>query len=130
MSGSTGEDPYRFLFDQHVNGRSLRQLRKRGVDVLHVAEVGLAEADDADIFVWAMRESRLVVTRNYRDFVPLVQSHASHGGSDRDSPGVLFDPTSIRESDVGGHVRALERWIERAEAIGGNPARNGYEWLG
>lgn len=127
MSGASTASAYRFLFDQHVNGRALRRLRERGVDVVHTAEVGLAEADDPDVLAWARSESRLVVTRNDRDFVPLVRAYAANGN---DFPGVLFYPTSVRHSDVGAHVRALEAWIERAEATGRNAARSGLDWLG
>lgn len=127
MSGSGGVAWARFLFDQHVNARAMRVLRERGVDVVHVGEAGLTRADDPEIFVWAKGASRLIVTRNHRDFAPLARLYATNG---EDFPGVLFYAASIRESDVGGHVRALERWIERARTLGRNPARNGWDWLG
>lgn len=126
MSGSAAGYPLLFLFDQHMNRPALLQLRTRGIDLVHTSEVGLAEADDAEIMVWARNEGRIVVTRNYRDFAPLV--HAFEGSGEH-FPGVLFCPTSIRHSDVGAHVRALEQWIASARAVGGNPARNGYDWL-
>ncbi|HUF51359.1 MAG TPA: DUF5615 family PIN-like protein [Longimicrobiales bacterium] len=116
----------RFVFDQHVNARALAQLRAGGVDVVHVAEAGLSEADDPEIFARAIREDRIIVTRNYRDFAPLVEAHARHGS---DFPGVLFYPTSVRHADVGHHVRALQEWVEGATADGSNPARNGIGWL-
>jgi predicted nuclease of predicted toxin-antitoxin system len=116
----------RFLFDQHVSGPALRVLRSQGVDVVHVAEVGLARADDAAILQWALREGRIVVTRNYRDFSPLVDAFATRGIR---FPGVLFVATSVRHSDVGAHVRALTAWIAGAEQADHNPARDGFAWL-
>jgi predicted nuclease of predicted toxin-antitoxin system len=116
----------RFVFDQHVNARALRQLRESGIDIVHAAEAGLAGSDDPDILAWAVAEDRIVVTRNYRDFAPLAEAYARQGA---DFPGVLFYATSVRPSDVGHHVRALRAWIDHAEERGGNPVRNGIGWL-
>lgn len=116
----------RFVFDQHVSGPALRELRKRGVDVVHVAEVGLSAADDPAIFRWAVREGRIVLTRNYCDFAPLVELCARQGEA---FPGVLFCSTAIRPDDVGHHVRALSSWIDSAVASGINPVENSAGWL-
>lgn len=117
---------FRFLFDQHVNAPALRQLRRAGIDVVHVAEVGLSEADDPDVLAWAAREDRIVVTRNYRDFAPLVDAYGRQG---MDFPGVLFPAPTIRQSDVGHHVRALREFLSTAMSAGSNPVRNGLGWL-
>ncbi|MGH7475253.1 MAG: DUF5615 family PIN-like protein [Longimicrobiales bacterium] len=116
----------RFVFDQHVNAPALRQLRADRIDIVHVAEVGLSEADDPEILGWAAQEGRIVVTRNYRDFAPLVEAYAKQGIP---FAGVLFYASSVRPSDVGHHVRALHEWIRGATEAGGNPARNGLGWL-
>ena len=65
-------------------------------------------------------------SRNYRDFAPLVDAYARQGIP---FPGVLFYAHSVRQSDVRGHVRALQEWIRRAAAAGGNPVQNGLGWL-
>jgi predicted nuclease of predicted toxin-antitoxin system len=116
----------RFLFDQHVNGAALRALRARGVDILHVAEVGLADADDPAVLEYARRDGRIVVTRNYHDFGPLVQALAARA---IDFPGVLFLATSVRQSDVGAHVRVVADWIAVATAAGVSPVRGTFGWL-
>ncbi len=116
----------RFLFDQHMSGPALRQLRARGIDVVHVGELGLAEADDADILHRSVREGRIIVTRNYCDFAPLAEAFARQR---KPFPGVLFCPTSLRHDDAGGHVRALLGWIEDAVRLGRNPVENGLGWL-
>lgn len=110
-----------FVFDHHVNAPAMRRLREEGVDVVSVAEVGLGEADDPDILAWAARENRIVVTRNYRDFAPLVEAYAKRGIS---FPGVLFYSSSVRHSDVGYHVRALREWITQAEEADRNAVQN------
>lgn len=126
MTPSWDAPAFRFLFDQHVSGPALRELRAHRVDVVHAAEVGLGAADDADIFFWARGEGRIVVTRNYRDFAPLVEAAASRR---EDFPGVLFYSGSVPGNDVGAHVRALEDWIEQAKSSGRNPAENTFNWL-
>lgn len=116
----------RFVFDQHVSGPALRRLRSGGVDVVHAAEAGLAEADDPEILAWAAKEGRIVVTRNYRDFAPLAKAYGTRGVP---FPGVLFFASSVRHSDVGHHVRALKAWIRDATRTGVNPVENGIGWL-
>lgn len=116
----------RFVFDQHVNARALKQLQAQGVDVLHAAEVGLSEADDPELFAWAVDQGRIIVTRNYQDFAPLVNAHAEKGLS---FPGVLFIATSVPQADVGDHVRSLLAWIQAAVEAGYNPVANSFGWL-
>jgi len=116
----------RFVLDQHVNARALKQLRAHGVDVVHVAEAGLSEADDPQVFAWAIEEQRIIVTRNYRDFAPLVQVYSGRGMA---FPGVLFLSTALPQADAGHHVRALLSWIGEVEQGVRNPAENGFDWL-
>jgi predicted nuclease of predicted toxin-antitoxin system len=118
--------PFRFVFDQHVNARALKQLQTRGLDVVHVAEVGLSEADDPEIFAWSIDRGRIVVTRNYQDFTPLVSTYAERGLA---FPGVLFVATSVPQADAGHHVRSLLAWIEAADQAGHNPVASTYGWL-
>jgi predicted nuclease of predicted toxin-antitoxin system len=118
--------PFRFIFDQHVNARALKQLRAQGVDVLHAAEVGLSEADDPELFARAVDEGRIVVTRNYQDFAPLVSAYAEKGLS---FPGVLFIATSVPQADVGHHVRSLLAWIQAAGEAGYSPVADSFGWL-
>ncbi len=115
-----------FLFDQHVNARALKQLRAQGLDLVHAAEVGLSEADDPEVFAWSIAQGRIIVTRNYQDFAPLVSAHAKKGLA---FPGVLFIATSIPHADAGHHVRSLLAWIEAADQAGHNPIASTYGWL-
>ncbi len=61
----------RFLLDQDVWATTARVLRDVGHDVVTVASVGLAEADDADLLTTARDQNRIFVTRD-RDFGGLV----------------------------------------------------------
>jgi predicted nuclease of predicted toxin-antitoxin system len=104
----------------------MKQLQARGIDVIHVGDVGLLKSDDVVIFDWARRENRIIVTRNYQDFAPLVEQAARQ---QLRSPGVLFCAQSLPQSDVGRHVRALERWLANAQAAGANPVESTFGWL-
>jgi hypothetical protein len=115
-----------FLFDEHVNRRSLEILRAADVDVVHVTAVGLSGADDPVDLRWAQREGRMIVTRNYRDFAPLARALASRR---EHFPRVLFYPTSTRHSDVDGHANSLLARIRTAVAARANPVADGYGWL-
>jgi predicted nuclease of predicted toxin-antitoxin system len=118
--------PFRFVFDQHVNARAVKQLQARGLDVVHVAEVGLSEAVDPEIFAWSIDQGRIVVTRNYQDFAPLASTFAEKGLA---FPGVMFFATSVPQADAGHHIRSLLAWIEDADQAGLNPVANSYGWL-
>ncbi len=113
------------LFDVHVHRRACELLREAGIDAVHAAEEGLAEADDLDLLLAAAERGRVVVTRNYRHFAPLVRALGRRGES---FPGVLFLSPAIPQSDLEGHVRAVSDWCARAGDD--NPVRSTYGWLG
>lgn len=126
MIAASDESPLRFLFDEHVNAQAMKKLQERGVDVVHVGDVGLLKTDDAVIFDWARREARIIITRNYQDFAPLA---SEAGRRQMIFPGILFLAQSLSQSDVGGRVRSLEIWIASARESGTNPVANTYGWL-
>jgi predicted nuclease of predicted toxin-antitoxin system len=57
----------RLLADQDVYALTVRLLRQRNHDVVTASELGLAQANDFDLFQAAMRDGRILVTRD-RDF--------------------------------------------------------------
>lgn len=116
----------RLLFDEHVSVPALRALRARGIDVVHVAEIGLAGSSDVAVLRHAQQHGLIVVTRDYGDFAPLVQALGSRGES---FPGVLFLSSSIRQTDVAAHVRVVSEWLAAATEVGGNPVASGLGWL-
>jgi predicted nuclease of predicted toxin-antitoxin system len=117
---------YRFVFDHPLNRVALRMLQEREQDVVHVSDVGLAKADDAYLFLWAIADWRIIITRNYRDFVPLVQSYVNRG---EPFPGVLFYADDVAEPDAGAHVRALDAWLDQVRAADRNLTYNAAGWL-
>ena len=116
--------PVRLLFDELVNVPAFRAIRAKGVDALHILELGLARASDPIVFQYAREHGCILVTRNYQDFAPLVAQAAAAG---QVFSGVLFLPTSIAHGDIGAHVRAVTQWIQRAGEE--NPVANTFGWL-
>jgi predicted nuclease of predicted toxin-antitoxin system len=61
----------RFLIDEHIDHAIAAALRLRGYDVLTLADAGLLSADDeAEILPFALREERVLVTRD-SDFLSI-----------------------------------------------------------
>ncbi len=52
----------RLLLDEHVSPAVLRELCRRGHDVVAATEAGLDGMSDTELFRWARRERRAVVT--------------------------------------------------------------------
>lgn len=117
--------PPPLIFDVHVHRGACRRLRHEGLDVVHAGDVGLGEAEDIDLLMAAADEGRVVVTRNYKDFAPLVDSLVAKA---RSFPGVLFLSPALSPSDLGAHVRAVRRWCDAAGEE--NPVRNTAGWIG
>jgi predicted nuclease of predicted toxin-antitoxin system len=115
----------RFLFDVHVSVAAARELVRRGVDVVHATGAGLREASDPELLEHAIGDDRIVVTRNYRDFAPLVEALNRAG---RSFPGVLFLSTSIPQGNPGAHVTRIEAWIASCAPVE-NPLQDTFGWI-
>jgi predicted nuclease of predicted toxin-antitoxin system len=71
----------RLLLDEDSQGRLVaRLLRESGHDVVTVADVGLESHLDAEVFAFAWREGRVLLTRNIRDFEALHIAQPDHPG--------------------------------------------------
>src|SRR4051812_27530348 len=71
-----------FLADQDVYGLTVRLLTGLGHDVVPVARLGMAQADDAELLRVAHDQERIFVTRD-RDFGALVFAQGK-------GPGVIY----------------------------------------
>jgi len=71
----------RLLLDEDIQARLLvRLLREAGHDVLTVNEAGLQGSSDLEILMFALRETRVVLTRNPSDFQVLSTRVTDHVG--------------------------------------------------
>ena len=69
----------RLILDEMISPLAAEKLRVKGHDVVAATEVGLRQMADAELFAWAVRERRAVVTVNYEDFRPLHETCLSRG---------------------------------------------------
>ncbi|HOJ38889.1 MAG TPA: DUF5615 family PIN-like protein [bacterium] len=52
----------KFLIDNAVSFKVADRLRKEGYDVIHVREVNLQKASDSEIFKFALKEERTIIS--------------------------------------------------------------------
>ena len=120
-----GVEGLRFLCDEHVGIPVYRALKRVRLDIVHLLALGMGGTSDPAVFQYARDEGRILLTRNYKDFAPLVEKWAQ---AKVGFPGVLFIATSIPQADAGAHVRALKAWVEKA-GEGVHWVENTYGWL-
>lgn len=100
-------DRPRFLLDENVDLAVAPGLRDRGIDAVHLRELGMTGATDDTVLEVAARESRIVVTRDLKDFARLGTMPSSTAA---DPPGVLLVTPSISPGDPGALIRAIAAW--------------------
>jgi hypothetical protein len=79
----------RFLTDEDFNGRIVRGLflRKVGLDLVRVQDVGLGGADDDSVLEWADKNGRVLLTHDGRTMPNHVRSRLERGAH---VPGVFI----------------------------------------
>jgi hypothetical protein len=96
----------KFLLDENTHGGIPKAIRKWNVTnspaFLDVLRVGDSDAPpyttpDDEILLWAMRENRIVLTRDFETMPGHLKNHLDAGHS---SPGVLFLSPKITIAQV------------------------------
>lgn len=97
----------RLLLDANLSGRRVgRLLEGRGHDVLALSnDARLARLSDDEVLALAAREQRILVTRNSRDFAPILREWAEGG---RSHSGCILIWT-LEHRDFSAIVAALDR---------------------
>ena len=98
--------PIRYLIDEHVAKAVATGLRKRGIDVLTIAESGLLGAEDEDLLAFAEEEDRVMVTQD-QDFLRLAAE------AEGDHPGMTYAPQG---RSMGELVRLLDLLTQVSDA--------------
>lgn len=70
----------KLLLDQGLPRSTVSQLSKTGIEAVHVGEIGMATAEDAEILALAEQHSRVVVTLD-ADFHALLARSGAAGPS-------------------------------------------------
>jgi hypothetical protein len=72
----------KFYSDENFPYASVEALRKLGHDVLTTLEAGQADQriPDHEVLAYAIRENRIVLTFNRKDFIRLHEQDANHAG--------------------------------------------------
>jgi predicted nuclease of predicted toxin-antitoxin system len=100
----------RLLLDEMYSERVAELLSERSHDAVHVREIGLGGAPDAEVLARAAGERRTFVTENAADFLPLLDQ--------RQSTGLPMTPVLVAltpERGVGGTLQAqlaaaIDQW--------------------
>jgi predicted nuclease of predicted toxin-antitoxin system len=98
MSGSP-----RFFFDVHIAIEVVRQLRDKGVDIIHCGDVGLADADDEALLVYAIENERVMVSCDH-DFQRL---HHRWRKAQREHSGIVYFRMTDQCKSISVVVREL-----------------------
>lgn len=118
----------RLLLDEHFSNRVAGQLRKRGCDVVGAIErEELLGLSDEELFGWACRHERALVTENVQHFLPIHGQLLSRG---EQHYGLVL--TSRRKfprtsAGIGALVTALARLL--ADRPGSASLRSDVLWL-
>jgi predicted nuclease of predicted toxin-antitoxin system len=107
-----------YLDDDSVDPGLIRLLRRDGHDVEIPADVGLVGSSDQVHLAHAIRQRRVILTRNYRDFEALHDLVAFAGNGHH--AGILvvrFDSNPRNNMSAGGIARAVRNLENAAVAI-------------
>ncbi len=113
-----------FFLDENIDPVVADGLRKEGLEAHSARELDLLGVSDHTIMETAIELGHILVTRDIRDFLPLVRLYLGIG---RSIPGVLLVPLSISQGDPGALVEAVIRWTERYGDR--EPITGGIAWL-
>lgn len=89
----------RFLADENFHGDIVRGLltRRPDLDILRVQDVGLGEADDAEVLAWAAANARIVLSHD-RATMPGFAYRRVIDGQEMAGLFLLNDRDPIRQS--------------------------------
>jgi len=94
----------KFLVDEDLNEEIAIILRAKGVDAMHIRELGLSGSEDQEVLDEAARQERCLITRNRNDFLTLTEFYFHEG---RPHPGVLIITRSYPGNQTSKIVQAI-----------------------
>jgi predicted nuclease of predicted toxin-antitoxin system len=76
----------KFFADVHIAKEAVHQLQRKGVDVMHCGDVGMADADDLDLLQYATDNMLIMVTCD-EDF---ERYHAEWQAANKAHTGIVY----------------------------------------
>lgn len=70
-----------FAADENFNGKIIRGVRRRvtDLDLVRVQDTGLSGAEDPDVFAWAAREGRVILTHDVSTMTAFARARVERG---------------------------------------------------
>jgi predicted nuclease of predicted toxin-antitoxin system len=89
----------KYLFDEDLNGRIVRGVRRRILDLdsTTVQEADLPEASDLAVLDWAAAQGRIVITHDHRTMRPCAEDRLKVG---RPMAGLILAPQTAALGQV------------------------------
>ena len=117
----------RLLLDEMYSPEIAAQLRRKGDDVVHAAEIGLASKPDHEVFASTVAHGRAIVTNDAGDYVTLFNRAAADG---RDHNGILLtSDRSLPRSKAGIRRFVQVLHVLLAENPSDDALQNQLRWL-
>jgi hypothetical protein len=93
-----------------------QELCRLGHDAISVLDTGMASAEDADVFVRAVEDDRIIVTENFADYADLLEARQAR--SERCVPIEFVRRVSLaRRGALAVHVaKKLDHWAAASPA--------------
>ncbi len=93
----------KFYTDVHIAREAVRQLVKKGVDIIHCSDLGMADAEDSDHLLCAVKNGYILVTCD-EDF---ERYHAEWQKSGREHAGIIYFRMKDQCQSIGIVVREI-----------------------
>ncbi len=107
----------KFYTDVHISKAVVVELGKRGVDIVHCEDVGMADVDDPTHLHYATSEARVMVTHD-ADFLALHDTWQAEGKS---HGGIIHVHSQLQgEGSIGYIVKGLLEYYQLVESGAAN----------
>lgn len=118
-------EPLRFLLDENIPAFVAQALRTKGLDAVHVEDIGLKGASDSLLMTIGAAEGQVIVTRDRRDFLRLADHHRARKQS---AAPVILVSHRFSIDQPGVLIEALTGWAASALRRE-DPIPGGILWL-
>src|SRR5262245_32334211 len=101
----------KFYTDVHIHVAAVRQLKLRGVDIIHCGEVGMSDAKDDKHLEYATQQERIMVTcdKGYEIM------HYEWMTQEREHAGIVYLNMEDECKDIGSIVGHIMFLVEAAD---------------